>query len=64
MLKVDWWGAQGHYQFSETDRVGNHGGFLHWQYTVDQGFKFVSDLNAMSDPTLLPETAAAVATFK
>jgi len=63
MLKVDWWGAQGHYVFSQTDRVGNHGGFLQWQYTVDEGFKFVRDLNAI-DSTLLPETVAAVQALK
>ncbi len=45
--KVDWWGAQGHYVFSATDHIGNHGGFMQWQYTVDQGFKFIRDLNAM-----------------
>lgn len=63
MLKVDWWGAQGHYVFSETDRVGNHSGFFQWQYTVDEGFKFVRDLNGI-ESTLLPETAAAVAALK
>ncbi len=63
MLKVDWWGAQGHYVFSQTDRVGNHGGFFQWQYTVDEGFKFVRDLNAI-DSTLLPETVAAVQALK
>jgi ABC-type branched-subunit amino acid transport system substrate-binding protein len=45
--KLDWYGAQGHYKFSPEDHIGNHGGFFQWQYTVDQGFKFVRDLNAM-----------------
>ncbi len=48
MEKVDWWGAQGHYVFADTDHVGNHGGFMQWQYTVDQGFKFIRDLNSMA----------------
>jgi branched-chain amino acid transport system substrate-binding protein len=45
MEKVDWWGAQGHYVFSEADHVGNHGGFLQWQYTDGDGFKFIRELN-------------------
>ncbi len=45
--KIDWYGAQGHYVMSAEDHVGNHGGFFQWQYTVDQGFKFIRDLNAM-----------------
>ncbi len=32
MTKVDWWGAQGHYVFSASDHVGNHGGMMQWQY--------------------------------
>jgi branched-chain amino acid transport system substrate-binding protein len=43
--KVDWWGAQGHYIFSAQDHIGGHGGFMQWQYTVDQGFKFIRELN-------------------
>jgi branched-chain amino acid transport system substrate-binding protein len=62
MEKVDWWGAQGHYLFSDADHVGNHGGFMQWQYTVDQGFKFVRDLNSIAP--LDPATTAAVASFK
>jgi branched-chain amino acid transport system substrate-binding protein len=62
MEKVDWWGAQGHYVFSDTDHVGNHGGFMQWQYTVDQGFKFVRDLNSMAP--LSQETIDAVTSFK
>ncbi len=62
MEKIDWWGAQGHYVFSDADHIGNHGGFLHWQYTVDEGFKFVRDLNAMA--ALSQETIDAVASFK
>jgi len=66
MTKVDWVGAQGRYKFSASDHVGNHGGFMQWQYTVDpaQGFKFVRDLNSLTDPTLLPETVAVVQTMK
>ncbi|OFV85160.1 MAG: hypothetical protein A2W26_08890 [Acidobacteria bacterium RBG_16_64_8] len=45
MKKIDFWGANGHTVYSETDRVGAHGGFMQWQYTVDQGFKFVRELN-------------------
>ena len=48
MEKIDWWGAQGHYVFSATDHIGNHGGFFQWQYTNGQGFKFIRDLNAMT----------------
>jgi branched-chain amino acid transport system substrate-binding protein len=48
MEKVDWWGAQGHYVFSATDHIGNHGGFFQWQYTNGQGFKLIRDLNALS----------------
>ena len=62
MEKIDWWGAQGHYVMSDTDHVGNHGGFMQWQYTVDQGFKFVRDLNSMAP--LSQETIDAVASFK
>ena len=47
-----------------TDHIGGHGGFFQWQYTNGQGFKLVRDLNAMNDPTLLPETQAAVKSFK
>lgn len=54
MENIDWWGAQGHYVITDTDHVGNHGGFLQWQYTVDEGFKFIRDLNANGE--LLPET--------
>jgi branched-chain amino acid transport system substrate-binding protein len=43
--KVDWWGAQGHYVFSAEDHIGGHGGFMQWQYTVDEGFKFIRELN-------------------
>ena len=64
MTKVDWTGAQGRYVFSASDHVGGHGGFFQWQYTVDEGFKFVRDLNAMTDPVILPEVATAVASFK
>ena len=58
MEKIDWWGAQGHYMFSDTDHIGGHGGFIQWQY--GEGFEFVRDLNSMSEPTLLPEVDAAV----
>jgi ABC-type branched-subunit amino acid transport system substrate-binding protein len=64
MTKVDWVGAQGEYKFSASDHVGDHGGFFQWQYTNGQGFKYVGDLNAMSDPVLLPATSDAVASFK
>ena len=64
MTKVDWWGAQGHYVFSNTDHVGGHGGFFQWQYTAEGGFKFVRDLNAMTDPVNLPEVTAAVKAAK
>ena len=64
MTKIDWVGAQGRYKFSATDHVGGHGGFFQWQYTADAGFKFVRDLNAMTDPVNLPEITAAVASFK
>ncbi len=64
MTKVDWWGAQGHYVFSNTDHVGGHGGHMQWQYTAEGGFKFIRDLNAMTDPVLLPEVSAAVAAAK
>jgi branched-chain amino acid transport system substrate-binding protein len=64
MTKVDWWGAQGHYVFSSTDHVGGHGGHMQWQYTAEGGFKFVRDLNAMTDPVLLPEVTAAVKAAK
>jgi ABC-type branched-subunit amino acid transport system substrate-binding protein len=64
MLKVDWWGAQGHYVFSASDHIGNHGGFFQWQYTNGQGFDLIRDLNAMVTPTLLPETEAAVKSFQ
>jgi branched-chain amino acid transport system substrate-binding protein len=62
MTKVDWWGAQGHYQFSTTDHVGNHGGFMQWQY--GDGFVFVRDLNSLTQPTLLPATTDAMAKTK
>ena len=62
MEKIDWWGAQGHYMFSDADHVGGHGGFIQWQY--GDGFEFVRDLNAMSDPTLTPEVEAAVKAAK
>ena len=64
MTKVDWWGAQGHYVFSNSDHVGGHGGFFQWQYTAEGGFKFVRDLNAMTDPTNLPEIGVAVKAAK
>jgi branched-chain amino acid transport system substrate-binding protein len=63
MQKVDWWGAQGHYKFSETDHIGGHSGFMQWQYTNGQGFKLIRDLNALAD-TLAPETTAAVQAAK
>jgi branched-chain amino acid transport system substrate-binding protein len=62
MEKIDWWGAQGHYVITDTDHVGNHGGFFQWQYTVDEGFKFIRDLNNMAP--LSQETIDAVASFK
>jgi ABC-type branched-subunit amino acid transport system substrate-binding protein len=62
LAKLDWWGAQGHYVFSETDHVGGHGGMMQWQYTPE-GFKFVRDLNAI-DEALSQETIDAVASFK
>jgi len=43
--KVDWVGAQGHYRFSAQDHIGNHGGFMQWQYTNGEGFKFIRELN-------------------
>jgi branched-chain amino acid transport system substrate-binding protein len=43
--KVSWTGAQGTYKFSAEDHIGNHGGFMQWQYTADQGFKFIRELN-------------------
>jgi branched-chain amino acid transport system substrate-binding protein len=64
MTKLDWVGAQGRYVFSNTDHVGGHGGHMQWQYTAEGGFKFVRDLNAMTDPVLLPEIAAAVKAAK
>jgi ABC-type branched-subunit amino acid transport system substrate-binding protein len=64
MTKVDWVGAQGRYAFSASDHVGGHGGFFQWQYTAEGGFKFVRDLNAGTDPVLLPEVTAAIASFK
>jgi ABC-type branched-subunit amino acid transport system substrate-binding protein len=45
MLSVDFWGAQGHYVYSATDHIGNHGGFMQWQYTDGQGFEFIRTLN-------------------
>ena len=54
MEKIDWWGAQGHYVFSDTDHVGGHGGHMQWQY--GEGFKFVRDLNAMSDRPCCPRS--------
>lgn len=45
MEKVDFWGANGHSVYSHTDHVGAHGGFMQWQYTDGQGFKFVRELN-------------------
>jgi branched-chain amino acid transport system substrate-binding protein len=62
--KVDWWGAEGHYKFSETDHIGGHGGFMQWQYTNGEGFKFVRDLNALTEPELLPETLAGLESLK
>jgi branched-chain amino acid transport system substrate-binding protein len=64
MTKIDWVGAQGRYKFSTTDHVGGHGGHMEWQYTAEGGFKFIRDLNALTDPVLLPEVSAAVASFK
>lgn len=55
-------GAQGHYKFSDADHIGGHGGFYQWQYTVDEGFKFVRDLNAESD--LFPESLEATMNTK
>jgi ABC-type branched-subunit amino acid transport system substrate-binding protein len=48
MEKLDFWGANGHTVYSATDRIGSHGGFMQWQYTNGQGFKFIRDLNAMA----------------
>jgi ABC-type branched-subunit amino acid transport system substrate-binding protein len=48
MTKVDWWGAQGHYKYSEADKIGIHGGFMQWQYTAEGTFKYVRDLNAIA----------------
>jgi len=62
MEKIDWVGAQGHYKFSDADHIGGHGGFYQWQYTVDEGFKFVRDLNAESD--LFPESLEATMNAK
>ena len=45
MEKVDFWGANGHSVYSHTDHIGAHGGFMQWQYTNGQGFKFVRELN-------------------
>ena len=59
MTKLDWWGAQGHYVFSDTDHVGGHGGIIQWQYTA-RGFKFVRDLNAMTEPRCSRRSTAAV----
>ena len=39
MTKVDWVGAQGHYEFSATDHIGGHGGFMQWQYTDRPGLQ-------------------------
>ena len=63
LAKIDYWGAQGHFVFSDSDHVGAHGGMLLWQYT-EKGLKLVRDLNTMTDPTLLPATVDAMATFK
>lgn len=49
MKSIDWWGSQGHYQYSEEDRIGIHGGFMLWQYQADGTFKYVMDLNAMTE---------------
>jgi hypothetical protein len=37
---------------------------MQWQYTAEGGFKFVRDLNAVTDPVLLPEVSAAIASSK
>ena len=58
MLKVDFWGANGHTVYSATDHIGSHSGFMQWQYTNSQRFKFVRDLNAQA--TLDPSTISAV----
>jgi len=49
MKSIDWWGAAGHFQYSETDRIGIHGGFMLWQFQPDATFKYVMDLNAMTE---------------
>lgn len=49
MTQIDWWGAQGHFQYSPEDKIGIHGGFVLWQFQPDATFKYVSDLNAMTE---------------
>jgi branched-chain amino acid transport system substrate-binding protein len=63
LAKLDWWGAQGHYKFSDSDHVGGHGGMFQWQYTNGQGFKFVRDLNAVEEG-LAQETKDAMDALK
>jgi branched-chain amino acid transport system substrate-binding protein len=63
LAKVDWWGAQGHYVFTDNDHVGGHGGMFQWQYTNGQGFKLIRDLNAVEEG-LAQETKDAVEALK